>query len=627
MTSATPSKLGPGSLTPEQLHAINHPANHILVVASAGSGKTEVLTQRLARILSESAGDSFRCLAVTYTVKASEELRRRIAATTASETWRTDADTLHGFCLDWLRQYGGSVGVPPNVVVYSDEADRAKLVFDYLVSLGLGAAVGADEMSALRPVLKSIDDHRTLRPGQEFSDDGSVYLGVPVSELYAGYLDAMDQAGGIDFPGMLWKFFEALDADPWIGSNFRSLFRHVLVDEAQDLTPIQTALLRRLVLDQVAVFAVADDRQSINGFAGGSFENARQLVGPDAVRLTLPHNFRSSLQVLQAAESLARHFRSSSVRPQRVEQAPPGEVTVRACADPKDEAAEVAAWVERLLAQGLTADAIATGEDPTIQLEDVAVLGRTRWALDPVLEQLGSRRIPTAVQVEASGFLTTPEGRITIDALALEANPSDRPAQRRILEELHGLGVYGGEDSKALDGPGLSALLADTDVESLVPVAELLREVRAPSGLGTGISALTLPATGAWARDAAALRSLWHDYRASTEIKYRSIDGFLRYVSRSERVRPTDPGVRVMTIHKAKGLEFRAVALVGAREGTIPYYLEKDAKGLDAERRAFYVAITRASRALLVTWPRHTQDRYGRTHVQERTRFLGEAGL
>ncbi len=617
--TATPRITGPQSLTPEQRRAVDDGSRRILVVASAGSGKTEVLTQRLARLLAQSAGGSFRCLAVTYTVKAAQELRRRIEHSVSDESWRVDADTLHGFALEWLRQYGQCVDVPPDVVVYSDDADRARLIFEYLSSLGLQDAVGTDELPALRPILAAIDRHRTLYPDHTSLDDDVEFFGVPISELYTGYLDALDQAGGIDFPGMLTKLLSALEVDAWIGENFRSLFQHVLVDEAQDLTPAQTQLLMRLVSDDVDVFAVADERQSINGFAGGSFANARRLVGPDATTHTLSHNFRSSALVLRAAEALASHFRSRSPEPRIVDTAPLGAFTVVRCDDVHDEATRVASWVEGLLTEGLATEAIAEGEDPAVQPEDVAVIGRTRWTLDPVLKELETRGITCAVQVEASGFLGTPEGRIALDALALEANPNDSPARRRIAEELDGVGVDSGADLlDTLKGP---------TTRSLHPIAWMIERFRANQSLDEVIGRLDGVDTEAWAKDAGEIRTLWANYRAATDAKNRTLIGLLRHVSYAQRVRPTDPGVRVMTIHRVKGLEFRAVAVVGVREGTVPDYRAQTSAELDAERRAFYVAMTRAARHLLVTWPAVTQDRYGRFHQQRRSRFLDEAGV
>lgn len=612
---------GPESLTPEQQAAVASGAGRVLLVASAGSGKTEVLTRRLARILVDSTGASFRCLVVTYTVKAAQELRARIEAAVASEYWRVDADTLHGFALSWLRQYGECVDVLPNVVVYADNSDRAALIREYLASLGLADAIGSDEMGAIGPLLAEIDSHRTLRPRDEFPQDSGELLSVPKAELYDGYLAALDRVGGIDFPGMLTKLLDALDVDPWIGENFRSLFRHVLVDEAQDLTPVQTELLRTLTGDAVHVFAAADEQQSINGYAGGSFENARILVGAEAAShpLLLSHNFRSSQRIMAAAERLASHFGSRSTEGKVAETAPAGKVAALACADPMTEAATVADWAQRLLDEGLEPETIARGEDPAVAAEEIAVIGRTRWTLDPILAELDARGITCAVQVEASGFLSSPEGRICLDALALVANPADAPAERRVREEFRSAGVEAAN--------GLCEAMENSGLDALETVAEVMELAGNSASLDAAFERLAVEEASSWAKDAAQIRTLWANYRAATPAKDRTVQRFLRHVAHVQRVRPSDPGIRVMTVHRVKGLEFKAVAVVGVREGTLPDYRARVAEEIDAERRGLYVAMTRASRDLFLTWPTRTQDRYGRTHHQQRSRFLEEAGL
>ncbi len=610
------------SLTPEQARAVQDDRKRILVVASAGSGKTEVLTRRLTRILQDSAGESFRCLAVTYTVKAAQELRQRITASAASEHWRVDANTLHGFSLEWLRQYGDCVNVGPDVVVYSDDADRARLINEYVASLGLQDAVGTDEMTAMKPVLAQIDAHRTDLPGEPYPNDGNQFFGIPMAELFDGYLEALDNAGGIDFPGMLSKLLSALSADPWIEQNFRSLFKHVFVDEAQDLTTAQTMLLKRLAGDDASIFVVADDKQSINGFAGGKFENACRLVGDEAAAqpLALPHNFRSSVLVLRAAERLAENFSTRPVPATLPATAPPGVVTAVECANPNIEATTVASWVDGLLTDGLDPDSLAKGEDLSVAPETIAVIGRSRWLLDPVIAQFEQRGIPTAVDVASSGFLSTPEGRILLDAFAVELNDADAPAKRRIVEELDGLGV------PCTTNDYLDAL-SSSRLPTLEAVSKAVALARDGAGLDKVFEAVESSDTSSWAPDAGEFATLWADYRASTQAKLRSLDGFIRFATRTQRVRPSDPGVRVMTIHKVKGLEFRAVAVIGAREGSLPDYRAAKPDEVDAERRSFYVAITRASRNLLVTWPRNTMDRYGRPHHQSPSRFLAEAGL
>jgi DNA helicase-2/ATP-dependent DNA helicase PcrA len=618
-----PAPIGPRSLTPEQHEAINIRATRVLLVASAGSGKTEVLTRRLVRILAESEGEAFHCLAVTYTVKAAEELRSRIMASAASEAWRADTDTLHGFALDWLRRYGEVVDIGPDVVVYAADEDRLALIQEYLASLGLQDEVGADVGESLRPLLALFDQHRTLQPGLPYPAGQEPLLGVPNSELYDGYLESLSRAGGIDFPGMLAKLLEALEVDDWLGKNFRSLYRHILVDEAQDLTPAQSAVLRAFAGDgdEVSLFAVADDRQSINSYAGGAFENARSLVGRTAADhpLTLSHNFRSSAEIMGAAERLASYFADTTVKARTAAGAPAGIVRTIACDNPEDEAERVVAWIESLLGEGLDSETLADGEDPVVKPEQIGVIGRTRWTLDPVLHCLKQRGIEFAVQFDASGFLVAPEARVALDALAVEAVPTDAPAKRRLIGELHEMGVT--------DVTDVLTTLQDTGISSLAPVRDMLESVRTQDDLDAAFAALEGEGVSTWIDDAHKLRTLWANYSAATRVQSRDLKGFLREVARAQRTRPSDPGVRVTTIHRAKGLEFRAVVVIGAREGTIPDYRADTIHKMDEERRNFYVAITRAARALLVTWPYMTTDRYGRTHYQEPSRFLAEAGL
>jgi superfamily I DNA/RNA helicase len=203
--------------------------------------------------------------------------------------------------------------------------------------------------------------------------------------------------------------------------------------------------------------------------------------------------------------------------------------------------------------------------------------------------------------------------------LAVEATPNDAPARRRLVEELTELGL-------APDGD-LVVAARTSRVEGLAVGADMIEALRTGEDLDAVFARLDSAGESAWAQDAGRIKSLWADYRVATNAKDRDLRGFLRSVARAQRSRPSDPGVRVMTIHRAKGLEFRAVAVIGVREGSIPDYRARTPKEIDAERRSFYVAITRASRDLLLTWPTRTTDRYGRTHYQVPSRFLSEAEL
>lgn len=607
----------PASLTPEQEAAVAADGKRIMLVAPAGSGKTEVLIRRIVRLLSESAGEAHQILAVTYTRKAADHLRVRIAAAISDEAWRVHADTLHGFALDWLRRYGQVVGIGADVVVYSDDTDRLEIIDDYLRSLNYD--IDAIE---LRKLLHTFDDLRTRRQPAAVADKAAAALGIPAIEVYDAYAQRLTEDGGIDFPGMLTKLIEALEVDEWLGRHFRSLYRHVVVDEGQDLSRVQCDLLDRLVLDDVNLFVVADDRQAILAYAGGAFENARDLITRrgEPITLRLHHSFRCSTRILEAAEGVAQQLAKPPPVALALDDAPPGRALARECSSVSEEANVVAEWIDRLLDLGLDPADLADGEDTSVDPEDIAVVGRTRWVLDDVVTELKRRGRQVAMQVEANELLESPEGRIMLDMLALEANPNDKPAARRVSEELAGLDV----DQPAGDP---LASIAACDVGSLRVIVDAVTAFRETSDLDS-MFAEVAGVDSAWADDAVRIVTLWRSYRSETTAQLRTPAGLLRYIARVQQARPSDPGVRVMNIHKVKGLEFRAVAVVSAREGSIPDYREQsNPDGLDAERRSFYVAMTRAKRDLLITWPRHTVDRYGRTHSQVPSRFLRDAGL
>jgi len=607
----------PTQLTRFQLDAVERDAQCLLLVASAGSGKTEVLTRRVIRHLEESRGETFRILAVTFTVRAAQELKARLQAAVSQEAWRVDADTVHSFALDWLMRFGQIVNVFPDTVVYADEADRLALLAGFIRSLG------ETDHRDLRPILRSIDEVRTQGPVRAESDLARPHVGsLPFSDLYEGYLAALEASNGIDFAGMLTKFLDAAAAEPRFLENFRSTYRFVLVDEGQDLSPAQATVVKTLVEHSVALFVVADDRQSIYGFAGGDFANVRSLVGESAFKtsLQLPHNFRCATAVLSAAELVASNLRSGPPRALAVENAPTGVVRFVSAQSPYDEADLVAQWIERLLDGGLDPEILADGEDPTIRPEDIAVIGRARWLLDPVIAALSRIEVEVSIQTDAQSFLKTAPGRILSEGLVLSALPENAPAVRRFADELAGLDIEIG-----LQDCDVQSVLRGSDLPDLIGIASALDGISV-ANLEERLHALHAVAAE-WTADLNILEAMWANYAIAAPHHRRNLLGFVRHMSRAQQTRPSDPGVRVLTIHKVKGLEFKAVCLVSAYNGVIPDYRASTPDQIDEERRAFYVAMTRASRELLVTYPQQTWDRRGGSHRQSPSMFALEAGL
>lgn len=613
------SRRVPQSLTPDQKRAISAQGREVLVIAPAGSGKTEVLIQRVISILQQSSGESFRLLVVTLTENAAKQLKKRISQIIADELWRVDANTIHSFALDWLRRYGREVGVRHDVIELGDDLDRVTVLAEYLRSIGLNDQLGDDLSSTLEPLLKDIDMYRINR----YEGGTEDCLGISLKELADAYDASLRERGVIDFPGMLISLCRLIDEDKWVLDFFRTLYHEILVDEGQDLTAIQSRLLRNLAGDSLNLFVVADDKQSIKGYAGGDFKYAKYLVPLASKRpIRLRHNFRSATKIFRTSQAILRPIGGSDLDVMTPPNTPPGRVRLIPVESPELEANLVVSWACQLMKEGLCSDIFVEGEDSSVSAEDIAIIGRTRWSFDPIIEALSLHELEYVVQTDTKIFLSDPQARLFIDCLAFGINQKDFPAARRALDELYEL--TGLDD---LTDP-LTAL-DNLNLESLRHLADLVRR-----GL-EGVHSLELVMkeivdigeSQGWRESALTLSQAWEGYMSFRTLQDRSLGGYLKHLEKVQRTRPTDPGVRLLTIDRAKGLEFKAVAIVGARDGMIPHYHSKSTKDRDEERRRLYVAMTRASRELLISWPTTTVDQYGRTHRQQPSRFLVESGL
>ena len=612
----------PQLLTPDQQEVVDARARTSLVIAPAGSGKTEVLIRRIERLLDESPGESFRLLAVTFTVKAADELKNRLSRSVGEEAWRVDANTIHGFALDWLQRSGQPVGISPDVVVYAQSRDCVDLLRRFLDSV----EESHFEDRTLLDILEQINDLRTrLVKPSDAPNQSFIGSSFQLPELYEAYLTALDNAGGIDFPGMLVKLIDLFEADPAVLRRIQRTYYQILVDEGQDLTRAQAEILRRIVGDALELFVVADDRQSINGWAGGGMQWAQMLVGPNHQRFELRHNFRCATRILSLSRQVARHFNPARADGGTPPGAPEGMLLTREAENSVEEAHIVVDWIDGLVLKGLDSSLLVPGEEPRVTVEDIAVIARTRYGLDDVQEELHTRGCQVSVQVDSGSFLSSSEARLFHALLEVKANPSNRPALRRVEEELFNL--LGDYPELPQEQCGLTDVLravSGTPTDSMVEL--VIGSTLDADGLEELIGALR---HGEYflEPDLERLSSWWTEYRASTALQDRNLGGFLRYLLRVQQTRPDEPGIRLTTTHRSKGLEFRAVAVVGLTQGAFPDYRSlSDQEAIEAERRAFYVSITRASRALLLTWPQRRRTRYGE-RAAERSQFLREAGL
>jgi DNA helicase-2/ATP-dependent DNA helicase PcrA len=632
-------------LTPEQQVAVEAPDGAYYVLAPPGSGKTEVLVRRALWLVEQAPEDAFRVLAITYTNKGAEELRERASVRLGEDAWRITATTFHAFCLDMLQRYGELVGVTGEVGVYDSDELRLEVLADALRTAGaLPEDVDEATLSAL---LHQIDELRLDLQPPELAPDTLVLDGeITLADAYQLYEQALTDSRMVDFNAMLLRGHRLLVEDPWVGEHYRRQYRHLLVDEAQDLNRAQLEILRALRADDLrSVFIVADHDQELFGFSGASAEYAAEFAEEIGARkLPLTSNFRCARSIVRAAEQLRTHIRTLKVaRPPAVSTvAAPGWIGARSYRDVEAEAAGVADWVNELLTVGLPDAWLHEGEDADLAPDDVCVLSRTRFGFDALAAAFAQLEIPYLLRTEEGGLFDSVAGRVVYLALRVYANPHDGASRRRLS------GLLGKERAPAVasvpaveydDGrnDGLPALQrsglprefldafaeaasgrADTDtlvqrLASLPPSAGRLLDEEREADL--------------WVADQERLAEQWQSFALLTRVDERSLVAFLRQMSRVQRTTVDAPGVRFLTPYRAKGLQFRAVVLIRMNEGTFPHYRSSSEREIDEERRAVYVAVTRAARGVLLTRPDRRVDRYRRVYRDEPSRFLAELGL
>ncbi len=581
------------TLSDEQQAAVDCDDAAIVVVASAGSGKTEVVARRVERLLTSSAGDSSRVLALSYTIKAADELRDRFRERLGDLHRRVDTDTVHGFAHSLLRQGGTRIGLPVEPEVLSRDADRVELLGRWLAAEGarvpddLAAALGALDLSRAR---------------------------LQEAPLGVEWDAALRDAGAVDYPAMLERANELLG----LASTRRQLSRlysHVIVDEAQNLTPAQYALLTAVIGlpgdDQIPAMIVGDDKQSIVSFAGADPALIRQFAKDyRATRFELTKNFRSAAAIATVGQSVAKALGQRGEVEPADSFAAPGVVLTYEADDETDEAARVTAWIVDLLRDGLPKDVVAAGESTTVRPEDIAVLARSAAALRYTRAALEAAGIQAASASAPEDWLATTAADVIVELIALQSSADHKSTHWQLARLLDA------DEDDVRDPAALKQTLAGNADEGLRAIASLC-DAEQPSDLVAALASIELsadttsPLSVAWHSDCALIGESWLAFTAQASAAEWTWGNFGLYLSRIQRGTTGGSGVKLMTIHKAQGQEFPVVALIGLNDGQLPDFRANDEASQLAELRTFYVAVSRASRALLVTRPRFRDTRFG----------------
>ena len=589
--------ISPPELSLEQRAAVQSDARAIVVVASAGSGKTEVVARRVEHLLSESPQAHFRVLALSYTLKAADELKERFRKRLGTFHKRVDTNTIHGFSHNLLSQQGTRIGLPIDPEVITRIEDRAELLARWLIENG--QTLPTDIESALR----RIDLSRAKRE--------------PISDLQREWDAALSNAGAVDYESMLTRAEELLKL-PSSRHQMTRLYHHVIVDEAQNLTPAQYSLLTALIGppsgnngDHIQTMLVGDEKQSLVGFAGADPWLMRRFeCDYHAVRIELTNNFRSAKAIVALGERVSKALNHLFEPNSSATYKAKGWIDTRKVTNEEAEGGLVSQWALDLLDEGMPREALAPDESNYVRAEEIAILARSAASLCATEEALRCAGHEPALSSAAEDWLASRIGQIVYEIACFGSAPHHRSTQWQLTRLL---------DIKEHELESLPQLISiirqheDQDIQQLAYLAE----IEEPSDYITNLSQITLRSEAkeadlaAWHADSDLLLKTWSSFESKTQVSARTWSNFRLFVSRQQRGDDLAPGIRLQTIHKAQGREYRAVALVGLNEGQIPDFRAKTKDAKTAELRAFYVAVTRASRVLLLTRATERMTRFG----------------
>ena len=640
-TPSTPVDPFTDGLNPDQLDAVVHGDGPLLVVAGAGSGKTRVLTHRVAHLVHEGVHPS-RILAITFTNKAADEMRHRVAALIGPVARTMWVSTFHSACVRMLRANGDRLGFPRQFSIY-DQADAVRLTGYVIRDLHLDP-----KRFTPRGVHGAISrwKNELVDPATAAARAQHIFERKH-AEVYREYQDRLLKAGAMDFDDLLVNTVRLLQDHPDVLEHYRERFQHILVDEYQDTNQAQNEIVLLLAGGHHNVTVVGDTDQSVYRFRGADFRNIVQFeeAFPDVTTVVLDQNYRSTQTILDAANAVIAN--NPARKPKNLwTDAGSGHRIVRYHAEEEGDEATFVASTSRQL-----------HDDHAHNWRELAVLYRTNAQSRVVEEAMMRLGVPYKV-VGGTRFYDRREVKDAMAYLRAVVNPADEVSVKRVLN-VPKRGVGDASIAK-LDafaaGEGIGFLEALRHAAAAGVTGPAVRGIESFVRLVDDLGAMAAAPDGPRALDdedtvgpgdllqAALERS---GYLAELEAEdtvesagrienlgelvgsareFTRIDEFLEQVS---LVADTDDitdddQVVLMTLHSAKGLEFPVVFLIGVEEGVFPHTRAlNEPDELEEERRLAYVGITRARERLYVThaWSRSL---FGSTQYNPPSRFLEE---
>jgi DNA helicase II / ATP-dependent DNA helicase PcrA len=622
-------------LNPAQRTAVEHTEGPLLVVAGAGSGKTRVLTHRVAHLISAIGIQPNEVLAITFTNKAAGEMRTRLEDLLPEVARRIWILTFHAACGRILRREAPRLGYKTNFTIY-DSADQVRVVKQSLEEL---------ERDPKRFPAKGIHEHISAAKNQlvspaEYRNRVESFYDQTVADVYDLYQRRLFGANAVDFDDLLMLTVEVLERFPEAKERWQKAFRYVLVDEYQDTNHAQYRLLQLLAEKHRNVMVVGDPDQSIYAFRGADIRNILEFERDfgEATIVPLEQNYRSTNTILRAANAVISH--NSERKPKNLwSDLGEGEpVRVLEVEDEHSEARFVASEIARLVDEGVNGSEIAVFYRTNAQsrvLEDILVRNEIPYQV------IGGPRFYERAEVkDAIAYLQVIDNPFDSVSLQRIANRPRRGIGDASLARLqtyadgHGLSLWEALEFPEEAGLGPAQARAVSSLRTLLQslqagalelsVDELLERTLERSGyLGALEAERTIEAQGR-IENLQELVGVAQEYQATAPEP--NLSTFLQEISLfsdQDSLREQQSLVTLMTLHNAKGLEFQAVFMIGMEEGVFPHSRSIEENSLEEERRLAYVGMTRARERLTLT---HASARalYGNRNYNLPSRFLDE---
>lgn len=628
-------------LNDQQLEAVTLPHQSALILAGAGSGKTRVLTTRMAWLIQTGQASPMGVLAVTFTNKAAKEMLTRLTAMLPINTRGMWVGTFHGLCNRMLRAHYREAGLPQLFQIL-DTQDQLALVKRLMKSMNLDEERYPPRQAQWFIAAQKEEGKRAdkVEPYDDFSRR--------MVDFYAEYDRQCQREGVVDFAELLLRSYELLSRNDALREHYASRFRHILVDEFQDTNRLQYRWLQQLAGPESAIFAVGDDDQSIYGWRGASTANMQDLQRDfhiDRV-IKLEQNYRSHGNILEAANTLIAHNRKRLGKELWTEDSKGEPLRVFEAASDFEEAGYVVEEVRSLRAAGE-------------RLADIAVLYRSNAQSRVIEHALFTAGMPYRVY-GGLRFFERQEIKHALAYLRLVANQEDDGALLRVinfptrgigarsLEQLQGMAREGGMSlwaaacANTLSGKAAASIAAFVKlIETMrsatagLPLPEAISHVVEHSGLAVHYRNEKEGADRLENLDELVNAAALYVEERATQIpaegappeEMDELTAFLAHAALEAGEHQAEAGadaLQLMTVHSAKGLEFHAVFITGLEEGLFPHENSMtEADGIEEERRLMYVALTRARRRLYLLLAQ-SRMLHGQTRYNVPSRFFRE---